>query len=272
MYLNAPKIWRASGRLMLLALGLVLASANTMVAAQTTDLLATTPTALIVTVDARGEIALNDKAIGTAPLTTRLRAIFTSRKKNLVFADRDGAMQTRIPLDDRIAKRVYVHPDAALPLAKALKILRDIRDAGAHPLSVSLNSGDVSYSALVEADLDEFGPVGNLLLVRQGVDREYQLNGERLATPDALREKLVAVFNQRTTDRLIDPKTGEVLRKVVLEFDRTLNLTDILNTLVAVRPAYPSPVVLSLLTPPLDFEDVLPPRRPSKPKHINRRR
>src|SRR6185295_18921451 len=120
---------------------------------QTQDHLLTTAAALIVEVDSRGGLSLNEAKFGTvgntAKLTTRLKQIFDARLRNRVFADRDGATQTHIPLGERIAKGVTVHPDTSLSYLDLLRVLTDIRAAGASPLTVEMIRGDLSHLATV---------------------------------------------------------------------------------------------------------------------------
>jgi biopolymer transport protein ExbD len=248
--------------------------------AQTDDPLFTTPTALIVAVDARGQISLNERPLGstadTGALTARLRAIFDARKRNLVFADRDGATQTKIPLDDRIAKRVYVHPDMAVPLAKVLQLLRDLRDAGAHPISLDLNRGDVSYSAFAGPSvlLDPINGIADprSLVIRMDAGRGLRLNADPVASLDALRQRLNAVFQQRTTNHDLDPATGSITRRVGLEFDPQLSLNDVLDTMVAISSTYPNPLILSLDPVDAGSSKVPAPAKSAKPKRRHSRR
>lgn len=260
----------------LVALGSVARSASAM--PQPQDSLLTTPAALIVNVDARGGVTLNEKPYGTvadpAKLTARLNEIFAARTRNLVFADRDGASMTQIPLADRIAKRVYVHPAAAVPIATLVKLLSAIRTTEAKPLQLDLNRGDLSYSLVIQSAADEKTSVPDpqRLTLRLEDYGKLSMNTESFPTVDALRERLTAIFAQRQRDHEFAPGTNAISRSVWLQVDPSRSQSDILDVLQAISATYAQPIYLQMTAPVRVYEDIPPQRKPTKPARRRTRR
>jgi biopolymer transport protein ExbD len=244
---------------------------------QTQDRLLTTATALIVEVDARGNVQLNASGFGTTANSTRLVArlneIFAARTRNLVFSDRDGATQTHIPLERRIAKKVSVIPDLRLAWPELLKLLRALRTTDTNLLSVELNPSDVSFPSSVElkpetsADADP-----HLLLVRMDAGRHITLNQEAMASLEALTEKLRAVFAQRRQDGVFAPGTNQIDQTVYFQIDPRLSVSDLTDLRQAIGHTYATPVILRLEDPPRTYADVPPARRTTPPTRRRHRR
>lgn len=240
------------------------------------DILLTTPAALIVEVDARGNISLNDVKYGTVAnasrLTTRLNEIFAARTRNLVYADRDGATMTQIPLGERIAKRLYVQPDPAFPLSSLLKFLSAVTATDTNYLSVNLRRGDLSHEVVIERPgkiaSNQASP--SYLLIQMDYDRVLSLNDKAIASIDALREQLTATFDTRRQKREFAPGTSSIDQSVWLQFDQALGLADVLDILVGISPTYARPVFLRLDPVQRIYRDV-PPKPKPKPKPTGRR-
>jgi biopolymer transport protein ExbD len=242
------------------------------------DTLLTAPTALIVEINARGNVTLNDVAYGTvadaAKLTARLNEIFAARTRNLVYADRDGATMTQFPLGERIAKRLYVQPDAALPLRSLLKFLIALATTDTNRLSVNVRRGDLSHEILIERPGTAASSQTNAhyLLVQMEANRALSLNAQTQASIQALGERLTAIFTARRQNRDFTPGTSSVNQSVWLQLDQSLSLSDVLDLLVGISPSYARPVYLRLDSVPRVYQDAPPKPQPAKPtRHRSRR-
>lgn len=267
---------RVASALSLLAL-LAVSSFARMSAKPPQDILLTTPPALIVEVDARGNISLNEVAYGnvTNPtkLTARLNEIFAARTNNLVYSDRDGATMTQIPLGERIAKRLYVQTDPAFPLSSLLKFLSAVTTTDTNRLSVSLRRGDLSHEVVIERPnaIASSQASPSYLLIQMEYDRALSLNDKPIASIDALREQLTATFAERRQKREFVPGTSSIDQSVWLQFDQALTLADVLDILVGLSPTYARPVYLRLDPVQRIYRDVPPKLRPKPTKPTRRR-
>jgi biopolymer transport protein ExbD len=236
------------------------------------DRLLTTAAALIVEVDARGGVSLNEVKFGTVAnsttLTNRLKQIFDTRLRNRVFADRDGASQTHIPLDERIAKGVYLHPATSLGYADLLKLLTEIRAAGASPLYVELTRGDISHLATVPTSRSQTDLVPNPYFLLATVDARHniELNRERVPSFEALATRLRTIFDQRQRDGALDPATKQISRAVGLRLDRGNSVSSLLDLMDAAGLMGASPIILLIDDATLPALNAVPPaRKPTKP-------
>ena len=260
------KLWLSVPLLLLASASNIFGSSLT----RTQDQLLTTAAALIVEIDARGGISLNQAKFGTvastAKLTDRLRQIFDARLRNRVFADRDGASQTHIPLGERIAKGVSVHPNTSLSYADLLKVLTDIRASGASPLNVELARGDLSHLATVPTRTQpDLVPNPYFLLATVGAGGRIELNRERVPSFQALTTRFYSIFEQRQKDGSVDPATKQISRTVGLRLDRGNSVANLLNLMDAAGLAGASPIVLLIddaTLPPL--KAVAPTRRSTR--------
>jgi biopolymer transport protein ExbD len=262
------------------ALLIVVCSGLTM--AQATDRLATTPAALIVAIDAGGNVSMNETQFGTVRdtqmLTVRLKEIFATRTKNLVFADRDGATQTQIPLDQRIAKGVYVHADQSMQVADLLKFLTELRETKASPINLTMNRGDIAHQIRVEGLAPDYMAVASstpdpfLLRVQLAADKSVSLNGAQQASLEALSERIRGIFADRRAHRDFIPGTNQVPQVVRLQFDPRLKVGDTLDLVQAVAFTYASPIYLRLETPEQVFNEPTPPSAPARTTRRRTRR
>lgn len=110
------------------------------------------PLTLVVSVDAERRIELNEQGIGVLGNTEKLRAelsyLFRQRLENRAY--REGILEdprfSILSEFERIERNVYVEAAPSLPYGEVLKLIDELKGAGADPITLKID--DISIPAI----------------------------------------------------------------------------------------------------------------------------